>query len=307
VIRYIDDNLVASLPATSRDSLEDFGLPLRLSSQDEAAGRQQYVDIHCHCLAAVDDGPATMSESLALCRALVDDGITTVAATPHQLGRFNDCNEAAHIREKVAVLNKELKSNGIPLTAMPGADIRVDERICQLLEADKILTLADGGKYILLELPHEVFIDIEPLLIELSCLGIKAVISHPERHPVLSKQHEVLLEWLNQSAYLQVTAGSLLGDLGLTAQKTAWHFLSSGWASLVATDSHNLKDRKPCMRAAFKRISIELGKDIARLVCIENPIRVLEGRDMVAVYATSIMEYSNESPQDALRQARNSF
>jgi protein-tyrosine phosphatase len=322
VIRYIDDNLVASLPATSRDCLEDFGLPLRLSSQDEAAGRQQYVDIHCHCLPAVDDGPATMSEALALCRALADDGITTVAATPHQLGRFDDCNEAAHIREKVAVLNKELKSNGIPLTAMPGADIRVDERIYQLLEADKILTLADGGRYILLELPHEVFIDIEPLLIELSCLGIEAIISHPERHPVLSKQvarpswscshglearATMLLKWLNQSAYLQVTAGSLLGEFGLTVQKTAWHFLSSGWASIVATDSHNLKDRRPCMRAAFKRISIELGEDIARLVCIENPIRVLEGRDMVAVYATSIMEYSNESPQDALRQARNSF
>jgi len=308
MIRYIDDNLVASLPATSRDCLEDFGLPLRLSSQDEAAGRQHYVDIHCHCLPAVDDGPATMSEALALCRALVDDGITTVAATPHQLGRFfNNSNEAAHIREKVAVLNKELKSNGIPLTAMPGADIRVDERIYQLLEADKILTLADGGRYILLELPHEVFIDIEPLLVELSCLGIETVISHPERHPVLSKQPEVLLNWLNQSAHLQVSAGSLLGHLGLTVQKTAWHFLSSGWASIVATDSHNLKDRRPCMRAAFKRISIELGEDIARLVCIENPIRVLEGRDMVAVYATSIMEYSNESPQDALWQARNSL
>lgn len=283
MIRYIDDNLVAVEKVCSGDF-----------------DRQQYADIHCHCLWDVDDGPATMSETLALCRALADDGINTVAATPHQLGRFDDCNEAAHIREKVAVLNKELKGKGIPLTVMPGADVRVDERIYQLLEDDKILTLADGGRYILIELPHEVFIDIEPLLVELSSLGIEAIISHPERHPVLSKRHEMLLKWLSQSAYLQVTAGSLLGEFGLAVQKTAWHFLSSGWTSLVATDSHNLKGRRPCMRAAFESISIELGEDVARLVCIENPLRVLEGRDMLEVYATNIMEYRNE-------RARNSY
>ena len=63
--------------------------------------KQQYVDIHCHCLPAVDDGPATMSEAIALCLALVDDMITTVIATPHQLGRFDGCNEAAQTREAV--------------------------------------------------------------------------------------------------------------------------------------------------------------------------------------------------------------
>ena len=50
---------------------------------------------------------------------------------------------------------------------MPGGDVRVDERICQLLEADRILTLADGGKYILLELPHQILMNIEPLLVGL--------------------------------------------------------------------------------------------------------------------------------------------
>lgn len=246
-------------------------------------GRRRYVDIHCHCLPAVDDGPATMSEALALCEALVDDGITTVIATPHQLGRFNDCNDAAQIRERVSVLNEELRSNDTSLTVMPGADVRVDERICQLLEADKILTLADGGKYVLLELPHQIFIDIEPLLVELSSLGVQAIISHPERYSVFVKQPEILLRWLKHSAHLQVTSASLVGEFGLMAQRAAWHFLSSGWASLVATDSHDLDVRRPCMKAAFERISIKLGETIARLACVENPLRVLKSQDMVAV------------------------
>ena len=244
-------------------------------------------DIHCHCLPGLDDGPATMSESLALCRALVDDGIDTVAATPHQLGRFSGCNEAGQVREVVLALNDKLKSNDIALRVVPGADVRVDERICQLLEADRVLTLADGGKFILLELPHEILIDIEPLLIDLGSIGITAIISHPERHPGLAKNSYILSKWLECPAYLQVTAASLLGDFGQAAEKFAWQLLSSGQASIVATDSHDLDGRRPCMRAAFEQISGRLGETVARLVCIENPLRVLEGKEIRIVYSLS--------------------
>lgn len=256
--------------------------------------RKGYVDIHCHCLPSVDDGPVTLSESLSLCRALAEDCVTDVIATPHQLGRFSDCNEAAHIREQVAVLNEELKSNGISLNVVAGGDVRVDERICRLIEEDKVLTLADGGKYILLELPREVFIDIEPLLVDLCSLGIQAVMSHPERHPVVARQPSVLLKWLEQSAHLQVTCASLLGDFGSAAKRAAWHFLSSGWASLVASDCHDLDGRRPRMSTAFEHLSTELGEATARLVCIENPLRVLEGKDILPACSVGLGKFINE-------------
>lgn len=251
--------------------------------------RSLYVDIHCHCLAGVDDGPATMDEALALCQRLTDDGVSVAVATPHQLGRFSDCNEASRIREAVSVLNEELRSNDIPLSVMPGGDVRVDERICQLLDDDRILTLADGGRYILLELPHEIFINIEPLLVELASQGVQAIISHPERHRVLARDPKVLLKWLASGVYLQVTAGSLLGGFGSTAERAAWHFLSSGWVSFVATDAHDLHGRKPLMRAAFEQISARLGAVVARQVCIENPIRILEGQDIQMIRSTPRM------------------
>lgn len=263
---------------------------------DDNFAREHYVDIHCHCLPGLDDGPATMSESLVLCRALVDENITTVIATPHQLGRFSECNEAALIRETVSALNEQLKSNDIVLAVMPGADVRVDERICKLLEEDKVLTLADGDKYILLELPHEVFIDIEPLLADLAFMGIKSIISHPERHFGLEREPNILLKWLEYPVHLQVTAGSLLGDFGHAVQEFAWQMLSSGWISLVATDSHDLADRKPCISAAFELINDKLGEAFARLVCIENPLRVLKGQDIAA--------YSKHKDVKEWRQAR---
>jgi protein-tyrosine phosphatase len=261
---------------------------------DNKLVREHYVDIHCHCLPGLDDGPATMSGSLALCRALVNENITTVVATPHQLGRFSECNEAAQVREAVLTLNEKLKSNDIALGVMAGADVRVDERICQLLEADKVLTLADGGKYILLELPHEVFIDIEPLLADLGSMGIQSIISHPERHPGLTKEPDILAKWLECPAHLQVTAGSLLGCFGSATEKFGWGLLGSGRASLVATDCHNLDGRRPCMKAAFKRISDRLGETVARLICIENPLRVLKGQDMAAYSLSTRMRSDGE-------------
>ncbi|MBA7681815.1 Tyrosine-protein phosphatase YwqE [subsurface metagenome] len=244
---------------------------------------EKFTDIHCHCLPGLDDGPATMSESLALCRRLAAEGIVTVVATPHQLGRFEGCNEAARVREAVGALNESLGNSDIQLKVVPGGEVRVDERICELLEVDKILTLADGGRYILLELPYQVFIDIEPLLTELASMGIQSVISHAEKIAALATQHQVLLRWLEHSAHLQITASSLLGDFGSEVQKVAWGFLTSGLATLVATDSHDINGRRPRMRAAFGRISTKLGKDLAHLVCIENPSRVVNGQDILPV------------------------
>jgi protein-tyrosine phosphatase len=250
--------------------------------QEDAGGRcKPFTDIHCHCLPGLDDGPRTMAEALALCRRLIEEGIETVVATPHQLGRFNGRNDAKKVRDVTSLLNTQLQRTGIQLNVLPGGDVRVDERVSRLLQDDKILTLADAGKYILLELPYEIFIDIEPLLNELEALKIKSIISHPERHSMLRRQRQVVLRWLDIGAYFQIDAGSLLGNFGTEAREAAQRFLSSGWASFVATDAHNTNERRPCMSDAFKCISTKLGEDIAKLVCIENPARIVNGRDIV--------------------------
>jgi protein-tyrosine phosphatase len=249
----------------------------------EARKWHQFTDIHCHLLPGLDDGPQTMAQALALSRRLVAEGIATVIATPHQLGRFDGRNDAVQIRRAVHRLNAALKERGLSLSVLPGGEVRVDERIGRLLEDDRVLTLADGGKYILLELPYEIFVNIEPLLAELSSMGIQAVISHPEKSGPLAARPSVLLRWLDYSAHLQITASSLVGNCGPAAQRAAWHFLSAGWASLVATDAHDTQVHKPQMRAAFRYIRTRLGHDIARLACIQNPARVVAGQEVVPI------------------------
>ncbi len=242
-----------------------------------------FVDIHCHCLPGIDDGPADVGESIALCKALSDDGISTVIATPHQLGRWDDSNWAAPIREGVANLKAALEEAGIPLNLFPGADVRIDERLCALIDEDKVLTLADKGKHILLELPHEVFIDIEFLLAELNSKGIRGIVTHPERNAFLKRQPDAVLKWVNEGCVLQITAASLIGRFGPEAQRAAWHFLDMPFALTIATDAHDCSSRCPCMLQAYGILKEHRGRRIARLLCVDNPMRIVQGQEALAI------------------------
>lgn len=240
-------------------------------------GIEQCVDIHCHCLPGLDDGPATTAEALALCRALVADGITTVIATPHQLGRYDRRNSCEDIRRAVSAFNASLLVEDLPIRVVPGADVRIDERLAELLTRREVMTLADGGRYVLLELPHEAYIDPMGFLEEMAPTGIQLILTHPERCRFLSANPALALPWLETGLLLQITAGSLLGDFGALAEKAAWHWLAGGHVCVVATDAHDTDSRRPCMSQAIAVIASRLGADTARRICLENPLHVLEG------------------------------
>jgi protein-tyrosine phosphatase len=250
------------------------------SPEDVSSG---FVDIHCHCLPDLDDGPASMEEAAALCSALAEDGISLVVATPHQLTRYETRTRAHAIRRVVGDLNRKLAEEGIEVTVLPGGEVRLDERIGTLLAHDEILTLADRGRHVLLELPPDVFVDIEPLLLQMRSQGVDLVIAHPERNTPLIGHPQILQRWLNYGASLQVTAASLAGYFGSAAERVAWDMILGGWATIVATDAHDTGPNGPCMKIAAKLLVDALGPGVARRLCWENPLRIIGGAEPLPV------------------------
>ncbi len=244
-------------------------------------GTPAFTDVHCHCLPDLDDGPSDIPAALTLCRALAADGIATAVATPHQLGRYDGLYDAQAIRKAVAQLNELLLDTQVPLKVLPGADIRIDERITDLVRSDEILTVADGGRYLLLELPHEVFIDPEMLLAGLVEAGFGGVITHPERHMFLAENPEYVLRWASYQPCLQITAASFLGGFGRRSERAAWEFLNAPMPVLVATDAHDMAGRAPCMADAYGLLTRYVGRDGADILCRENPRRLVEGEDLI--------------------------
>ena len=127
---------------------------------------EPFVDIHCHLLPEIDDGAANWDESLAMARMAVADGIGVVVATPHQLGAFSH-NSAPKIRLAVEELQSRLEAERIPLQVLPGADVRIETDLAARLGRDEVLSLADNGRYVLLELPHEMYFPLDRLLADL--------------------------------------------------------------------------------------------------------------------------------------------
>src|SRR5690349_9514653 len=98
-----------------------------------------------------------------MARMALADGTSTVVVTPHQLGAFAH-NKGDAIRARTAELQGLLADRGLALRVLPGADVRIESEMISKLRSREVLTLADWGRHVLLELPHELYFPLEPVL-----------------------------------------------------------------------------------------------------------------------------------------------
>jgi protein-tyrosine phosphatase len=237
------------------------------------------VDIHCHCLPGLDDGPADMAGALALCRKLAVEGVGTVVATPHELGRYEGSNGAAEVRHAVACLRAQLAAEEIGLEVLAGAEVRVAEDLAALIEADTVMTLADGRRWILVEMSAGPFFDIGPVLGRLAEQGVGVVLVHPERQAWNDAAMGRMLRWRRSFGVLmQVTAGSLVGVFGPRAQRLSWQWLENGVVDVIASDAHDCAQRPPLLAAAWEAVSQRLGEAVVRRTLREVPGKLVAER-----------------------------
>lgn len=236
-----------------------------------------FVDIHCHLLPGIDDGATDEAVSLEMARMAVESGTQTIIATPHQLGSYGT-NRGADIRRQVDLLQRRLTHANIPLTVLPGGDVRIEDGMMEKIASGEVLTLADRGRHVLLELPHELYFPLEPVLEQLRRRGLVGILSHPERNMGLLRQPTITASLVEAGCLMQVTAGSLVGAMGPAPQRMAEWMLSENLVHFVATDAHGIRSRRPRMKRAFERIWELAGKSIATQLCATNPAAVATGQ-----------------------------
>lgn len=239
----------------------------------------QFVDIHCHLLPGIDDGAKDVVEAVAMARMAVEEGTQTIVATPHQLGNFGH-NRGADIRLRVAELQRELDEAKVPLTVLPGADVRIEPGLAALIEQEGVLSLGDHKRHVLLELPHELYLPLEPVLRDLSHGKLVGVLSHPERNQGILREPSLLPPLVDAGCLLQVTAGSLCGTFGPQCQQFSEWMLAEGLVHFVATDAHGSRSRRPFMRRAFERVAELTDEATAVDLCSGNPAKAVAGESV---------------------------
>ena len=237
------------------------------------------IDLHCHILPGVDDGPTVMEEAVAMARAAVQDGITTVVATPHSVvWAFAGCEGAT--RKKVAAMRAELASHGVELELLAGIEARVTPDLPALFARGHVFTL-NGSRYILVEFPFDVLPNfVEQTLFELQLRQLVPVIAHPERNSEIARNPGILHRLVSRGMLVQVTSGSLLGDFGHRTQQTAELLVAHRLAHIIASDAHSAKWRLPSLLEATARATRLIGREAAEAMVTTVPAAILRDEEM---------------------------
>lgn len=239
------------------------------------------VDVHSHILFGIDDGPETLEESLELAKIYAKSGFRTVVATPHCIPGTGWMPEPEQVRKKIERLSAGLRNSGILLSIGSGMEIAMDPLVPQLLAEGRVLTISDGP-YVLLECPFQrLTLGWEDILHDISRMGHKVLLAHPERCAQLAAEPELVRDIASTGAFVQVNWESLLGLNGRHARKVALAFATEGRIHCVATDSHDTEIRSPEMvtRDLDAMVSL-LGEANLNRLMIENPHRVLKGETL---------------------------
>jgi len=234
------------------------------------------VDLHCHILPGLDDGAKTIEDSLAMAEDAIADGITHLVCTPHANPQYRfDFSKVQAAREE---LQKRVEGR---LTVATGCDFHLDHENFTLLKKDPAPYCINQKDYLLVEF-NEFSIPpaMDQTLHELQLMGLRLIITHPERNGILRTQPERLQAWVRMGCYTQVTAGSLTGIFGPGVQEDAWMWIRQGLVHFVSSDGHNTARRPVKLRFAFDVIAGERGEALARALLVENPLAALAGEPL---------------------------
>ena len=232
------------------------------------------IDIHNHLLVGVDDGSKSYEESRELLLKAKEEGITDILVTPHFMkeGPYN------HKREELIPLFEELKERNkdIDINLYLGNELLIDYELDELINKNEVLTL-NNSNYVLVEFPFEVYLEeYDEYLYNIS-LNNKIIIAHPERYRYVIKEPEFVSRWLENNYYLQVNQSSLFKP---ETKKTALKLIEKGYVNIIASDGHN-RHRPVVLKDAYEYISHKFNEDIARLLFIDNPRRVIDDELLV--------------------------
>jgi protein-tyrosine phosphatase len=247
------------------------------------------IDLHCHYLPGIDDGAQSLDEAVELARRASQAGITTAVMTPHiHPGRYE--NTASSVSKLCAAFQRVLLHKDIPLDVRVGGEVRVSADIMQMVENDEIpfIGSVDGYRIVLLEFPHShLLIGADKLVSWLLARRIRPLIAHPERNKEVMRNVERIEPFVKMGCMLQLTGAAVLGQFGQPAKDCAQNIIDRGWASVVATDSHNLKYRPPNLDLAYAALVRIGGESLARELTCNMPGIIVASNTLLSSAMTS--------------------
>lgn len=236
------------------------------------------IDLHFHILPGIDDGPDDTAGSVALARAAVAGGITTVAATPH-LREDHPAVRPEELGRRVRSLESRLGAERVPLEVVPAAEVDLRWAREAAPEALRLATYGQRGTDVLLETPYGPVPDtFEDAVFRLSIDGLRVLLAHPERNDTFQRNPERLFAMATRGVLLQISSGSLLSERrGSRSRALARALIERGLAHVLASDAHTTEPWRPPNLADGMAAAAEIAPARAEWMVTDAPAAILEG------------------------------
>lgn len=237
------------------------------------------IDIHCHILPNLDDGAESVEISVAMAEMAVEEGVTHIICTPHSNSRYPF--QAELIKQRRDELQARYEGK---ITFATGCDFHLSFENLQAIRGAPSRYTLNQKNYLLVEFAdYSIPPALDQALHDLQLAGLTPVITHPERNPLIRTKPERLFQWLRQGCYAQVTAQSISGKFGRTAQEAAERWLAAGVFHFIASDAHNTSSRPLRLKQTYEHVASEYGEDLAHALLVDNPLAAFEGRPLPCI------------------------
>ena len=239
------------------------------------------IDLHCHILPGIDDGPGDMEASLELARVAAAEGTQVIAATPH-LREDHPLVRPDELADRCAEVNQALEAAGIALEVVPGGEVDLmwahqasDEELC-------LVSYRQRGTDLLLETPYGT---LPPHFEELahdrmSSAGYRVLLAHPERSYTFQQDPGRLRAFAERGVLVQVTASSLIGRRRSATRKLARWLIEEGVAHVLSSDGHSADELRPPLLGQGAREAGKLHRARAGWMTEDVPRSVLAGEPL---------------------------
>lgn len=233
------------------------------------------VDMHCHVLPNVDDGPETMEESIATLKLAQKQGIGAMIVTPHfHPGRY--VVPADKVMKTLEELKRCAEEEGLKIRLYPGQECYYYSGLLEQLEAGNVLTM-NGTDFVLIEFETETqYSTIVHAVRELRDAGYNPIVAHYERYRCLFKRSERLDELRGYGAMLQVNFDRLI-EKGSLLRPNIWRkLLKEEYVDFLGSDTHGMKFRPLHAEQAVDWLYDGVRPEIRKRIMVSN-IKLLLG------------------------------
>ncbi len=208
-------------------------------------------DMHSHLIPGIDDGVATMNQSIALIREMYDLGYSKIITTPHIQGEVYK-NTPEIILAGLEEVRKAIKAEGINVQLEAAAEYLLDDQFTEKFQANNLLTF--GDKHILVEMsyfsPHP---NLFNFIFDLQIEGYKVILAHPERYSYWFNNFKKYEELKDRGVFFQLNAISLGGYYDVKVKKVAEKLVDANMIDFLGTDMHNASYMKGLEDVRFEK------------------------------------------------------